>query len=185
MRSRWIRKTARSWCAVWIEQPGWIERGQVVGGQDHTHVLPKGTFNWTAVEIYGSRKLSGSGPAIPGTRYDLHLSFPGSPGVDYAVLASLTGFRPGIPLPDNTHRVISLFPDTLFFLLLQLGQLPGVCDHFRGKLDASGQPAGPLPSITIPRAFPPGLRICLAAVAFNPALASGLDISNPWALIVR
>ncbi|MBN2490611.1 MAG: hypothetical protein JXQ29_07170, partial [Planctomycetes bacterium] len=109
-----------------------------------------------------------------------------SPGRDYAVLASLRGFRPGLQLPDNTRRVISLAPDALFYLLVSSGNVPGVLENFRGLLDHTGAPpAATPPTVRLPAGLPRGTRVCFAAVAFNPLMATGLDVSNPWALIVE
>src|SRR5262249_9339201 len=59
----------------------------------------------TGVEIYGSRKVSGFGPATPGSVYTLNFKFLSPPGAFY--LAGLsTGLRPGFALPDG--RMINL-----------------------------------------------------------------------------
>ena len=104
-------------------------QGKILHGEDHRHKIAGGSFNWTAVEIYGSRKLSGSGPARPGTRYTLNLRFPASPNRGYLVLASLSGLRPGFKLRDNTGRVVSLNFDELSVLLLYTGSVPGMLDN--------------------------------------------------------
>jgi len=158
--------------------------GKVLWGQDHSHTLTGGSFNWSGVEIYGSAKLSGAGPATPGTSYQLHVRFPRSGGRSYAILASLSGFRPGVVLPDATRRVFSLVPDPLFFILLQQGNIPGLFNNFRGVLDSSGRPVGAVPGVVLPVGLPSGAHVYFAALALNPTMSSGLDISNPWAFIV-
>ncbi len=160
-------------------------QGKILQGEDHSHKIAGGSFNWTAVEIYGSRKLSGFGSARPGTRYTMNLRFPASPNRGYLVLAGLSGLRPGFKLHDNTGRVVSLNFDGLTQLLLYTGSVPGMLDNFRGVLDARGLPVGGQPVVTLPAVTPKGLRIYLAAAALNPLLASGLDISNPWAFTVQ
>ena len=159
--------------------------GQVLHGENHAHICTGGQFNWSSVEIYGSSKLTGFGPAKPGTRYNLNLNFPASGNRGYAILASLTGMRPGIRLNDNSGRVISLMPDNFFFMVLTLQGLPGIFKYFTGMLNARGYPAGPAPVVDIPGYIPGGLRVYFAAVALNPLMSAGLDVSNPWAFTVQ
>jgi hypothetical protein len=158
--------------------------GKVLWGQDHSHSLTGGSFNWSAVEIYGSAKLSGAGPATPGSSYQLHVRFPRSGGRSYMILASVSGFRPGIALPDATRRVLSLAPDPLFYTLLLQGSLPGLFNDFRGVLDSTGRPVGRIPTVDLPVGLPKGSQIYFAALALNPTMSSGIDISNPWTFII-
>jgi len=149
--------------------------GQVTAGGAlvTSYALPS-TYRMNGVELYGSRKVSGSGPATGGSLYTLDFAFPSSPGANYAAALS-TGLRPGIALADG--RVINLdFTSPLF--LLSLGGLPGITTGFAGVLDAAGRAAGTV--LVLPN-LPVGTRFFASAIAVNPALPLGLETANTWA----
>jgi len=129
-----------------------------------------GGLNGTGVEVYGARKVSGSGNFAAGQIYNVLFTFQRSSGNTYVAALSM-GLRPGIPLPDG--RTINLAIDPL--LVLSVGGLPGVTTGFTGTLDAFGQGTG---TITVPAGFPPGIRIYCSAVAVNAALPSGFETGN-------
>lgn len=126
----------------------------------------------TGIEIYGSRKVVGSGPATAGSIYNLALSFPRSPNAGYFLLLS-TGLRSGIPLNDGTGRVVNVNASSLVF-----GDIPGITTGFLGSLSASGTAAA---TIALPSWFPAGVRLFVTAVAQNFALPSGFETANTWA----
>jgi len=145
-----------------------------------THLTPSGTViqsraypggrNLSGVELYASRKVSGSGSFAGGSTYNVNFSFPRSGGLSYVAAMSLSQ-RPGIPLPDG--RVINLAIDPL--LVLSIGGIPGITTGFAGVLDGSGRATG---TVTLPSGFPAGLRVFISAVAVNPALPSGFETGN-------
>lgn len=69
-------------------------------------------------------------------RWDLRLSFPGEGGKAYAIAASTSGVRPGVPLVDG--RVIPLQPDGITFLTLA-NLVPSVWNPGPLALDPSGE----------------------------------------------
>jgi hypothetical protein len=127
------------------------------------------------VELYGSRKVSGAGPATGGTAYPIRFAFPQSAGRAY-VAALSTGLRPGFPLADGTGRTIHLDVTSPLFPM-SIGGLAGVTTGFAGVLDGAGQATG---SILIPAGFPAGVRLFVSAVALHPGLPSGLETANSW-----
>jgi len=141
----------------------------------HALVGPAG-LSISATEIAGSRKVSGSGPALPGSAYSYNFSFPASPGAGYVAAAS-TGLRPGIPLGDGTGRVINL-DVTSPLLPLSIGGIPGLTTGFSGVLSTTGGATG---TLLIPLGFPPGIRVFVSAVALNGSMPTGLDTANTWA----
>jgi hypothetical protein len=130
----------------------------------------------TGVELYGSRKVSGFGPALPGTTYTIELAFPRSPSAGYVVLLSV-GLRPGIPLNDGTGRRIHVDANTL-----HIGDLPGFTNGFVGTLDAGGRTRA---TIALPAWFPANVRLFVTAVAANGALGRGFDTANTWAFTIN
>jgi hypothetical protein len=140
------------------------------GGVLTSHVLAP-PFWIGGVEVYGSRKVFGSGSLTAGSAYAIDFAFPASPGAPYVAALSLA-LRPGIALRDGV-RVVNLAPDPLFFR--SLGGIPGITTGFSGTLDATGRARG---TITLPPRFPTGIRLFVTAVAANPALPGGLDSGN-------
>jgi hypothetical protein len=151
----------------------WTSAGALV----RTRPISNGPVNITGVEIHGSRKVSGSGAATPGSTYTIRFSFPASPNAVYRGLMSF-GERPGIPLNDGTRRVVSLdFTSPLFGLTLTSGGIPGITTGFLGNLDGSGQATG---TIAIPSILPPGVRMFVSAFAVNGAMPFGIETANTW-----
>lgn len=126
------------------------------------------------VEIYGSRKISGFGPATAGTDYFVRFSFPGCAGQNFLGAMS-TAQRPGIPMNDGSGRVVSLRADWLFNATV--GGIPGLLDGFSGVLDANGAATG---VVHIPAGFPAGVRFFVSAVAVQPSAPSGIETANTW-----
>jgi hypothetical protein len=127
-------------------------------------------LNFTGVEVYGSRKVTGSGRLGGDAVYTVRLSFPKSPCANYVVALS-TSLRPGLPLGDG--RVINLGPDALFSSTL--GGLPGITTGFTGTLDWLGRGVA---TIELPAGFPRGVRVFCTAVAVNASMGAGLDMAN-------
>jgi hypothetical protein len=140
-----------------------------------SHTPPLTNLTITGLELYGSRKVSGAGPATGGSAYPIRFAFPLSGGRAY-VGALSTGLRPGFPLADGTGRTIQLDVTSPLFPI-SIGGLPGATTGFAGVLDGAGHASG---SILIPAGFPPGVRVFVSAVALHPGLPSGLDTANTW-----
>jgi hypothetical protein len=140
-----------------------------------SHAPPVPGLTITGLELYGSRKVSGAGPATGGSAYQIRFAFPQSAGRAY-VAALSTGLRPGFALADGTGRTIQLDVTSPLFPI-SIGGLPGLTTGFAGVLDGSGQATG---SILIPAGFPAGFRLFVSAVALHPGLPSGLDTANTW-----
>jgi len=113
-------------------------------------------YNFTGLDIYGSRQVTGSGPATPGSVYNVDFSFPGGANVPYLAALSFSQ-RPGINLGGST---LNLAPDALFWLSVQGFFVKG----FQGVLDGSGRASG---SISLPAFAPKGLTIFCSVVATN------------------
>jgi len=136
---------------------------------------------WTSVEVYGSRKVVGSGSALAGTTYSLQFSFPlAGPGAPYIGALSLVGHRPGIPI--GAGRVVNLAPDDLTLLMLRLGDIPGLTSGFQGRL---GINATAVARINIPPGFPAGIRLFATAVAVSPNAPNGVEGGNTWAFTTQ
>jgi hypothetical protein len=133
-----------------------------------------GGHNISGVELYGSRKVSGSGPVTGGAPYTVDFSFPGLPGATYVAAMSLAQ-RPGIALPDG--RVINIAIDPL--LLISIGGIPGITTGFAGALDGQARASG---TITLPVGFPAGVRFFVSAVAVNPGSPGGIETANTLGL---
>jgi len=131
-----------------------------------------------AFVLYGSRKTSGVGNAKPGSTYRITLRFPESPRAAYCGALSLTGLRPGIPLPGERIHIV---PDWLFSMTL-CGRLAGLTQGFSGNLDASGSASA---AFQIPSSLPRGIVLTFAAVAFNPQKPNGLDFGASSTVCVR
>jgi hypothetical protein len=132
----------------------------------------------TGVEIQGSRKVSGFGPATPSSTYTLNFKFPSSPGA-YYVAALSTGLRPGLLLPDG--RAVNLDATSPIFRS-SIGGVPGITAGFSGNLDGGGFATA---SIQIPAGIPAGLRVFASAVALNPAMPNAVDTANSWGFTVN
>jgi hypothetical protein len=144
------------------------------GSVIRTYALPL-MIGVTGIDIVGSRKLSGSGNFAAGSTYNLSFSFPPSfRNANYLAAASFAQ-RPGIPLPAG--RMVNLAIDPLF--LASWGGIPGVTTGFSGLLDSSARATG---TIALPSRFPPGLRVFVAAVAWNPSNPNLLDSTNTLGL---
>jgi len=131
---------------------------------------------WTSIEVYGSRKVAGSGSARAGTTYSLQFSFPrAGPGAAYIGALSLVGHRPGIPI--GAGRVVNLAPDNLTALMLRLGDIPGLTSGFQGQLGINGNAVA---RVHIPPGFPPGIRLFATAVAVSPTAPNGVEGGNTW-----
>jgi hypothetical protein len=128
-----------------------------------------------SVALYGSAKITGSGPATPGSTYTYRLNFPDSPGRAY-VCAMSFGLRPGIALADGTGRVINLDPTSPLFVV-SLGGIPAITGGYTGVLDAQGNATA---TIAIQPGTPPDIRWHFSAVVLDPSAPSGIVTSNTW-----
>jgi len=112
-------------------------------------------------------------------RYALQFSFPALGGKSYVAGLTLSGVRPGVPLPDG--RKIPFNPDTLS--VLTIGNLiPGIFNPGPGILDNSGAAQGILDVSLIPTL---GLPVHLIAVVLDPAAPTGFAvIADPWVMVL-
>ncbi len=134
------------------------------------------TINPTGLEIYGSRKVSGSGSTTAGSTYTIRFAFPSSPGAPYLAALSLSGLRPGFLLPDG-RRINLDSNDPLVYATLGT-DIPGVTTGFSGTLDGTGRWTA---TILVPPGTPPNVRVFVSAVALNAGMSLGLDTANTWA----
>ncbi len=141
------------------------------GNQIRSFAIPTG-MAVGGLEVFGARKITGSGPATANSTYTIRISFPGLGGRSYLGALS-NAMRPGIALSDGTGRVISLAPDGLFSA--SLGGVPGHTTGFSGVLDSSGHATA---TVHIPPGLPAGTRVFFSAVAFDPAQPSGFATAN-------
>jgi len=129
----------------------------------------------------GSRHLCWYMNQAPNGR-KLQLSFPGEAGRAYAVGFSVSGIRPGIPLPDG--RVVSIVPDALTAASLT-GGIPGVLDRTVGTLDARGKATVNVDTNRFGSALK-SLRLWAAAVVLDPQAPSGVaQVVGPTVLTIR
>lgn len=136
--------------------------------------------NPSAIELYGSRPLSGFGIARPGGRYDWRIGYPGGAGRSYAVLLSLAGTGSGVRLPGG--RFIGLTADALFFHTASIGDLPGITTGLRGVLGAS---ANAQATVRIPPATRSGTRVYATVVLVDPTAPTGIRTGNTWGFTVQ
>ena len=101
-------------------------------------------------------------------RWDIRMSCPRFPGKAYALVAGLSGVRPGLTLPDG--RRINLKLDDLVLLTLQ-DKIPGLFHPGPGVLDASGEAMGRLDLSTLGRL---GIPIWLAMAVLVPGAPCGI-----------
>lgn len=139
-----------------------------------------GVSNPSAIEVYGSRPLSGAGRARPGGTYTLSVGFPGGAGRSYAVLLSLAGLAPGVPIPGGGF--VGLRPDPLFFHTAAIGDVPGVTQRLRGVLNGRGNATA---TVRIPARMPTGIRVFASVVLIDPMLPSGIRSGNSWGFTIR
>ena len=115
-------------------------------------------YNFTGLDIYGSRQVAGSGPATAGSTYQVDFSFPGLGNTPYIAALAFSP-RPGIMLGGSK---LNLTPDPLFWLTVQGMFVTG----FQGTLNPLGRASG---SVTIPAGLPRGLTLFCSAIAMNGA----------------
>ncbi len=128
---------------------------------------------FTGVEEYGSRRITTSGPATPGTTMTLTLSSPRPSdagkiyvlGLSFSTRPALGTFAGG--------EVLNLAADTLLAVTVA-NTLPAIFSGFQGALDgqARGQAA-----VHIPAAMPPGLNLPVHAggVVLDPGAPGGVS----------
>jgi len=101
-------------------------------------------------------------------QWDVRVSCPRFPIKQYVMVASLTGVRPGITLPDG--RTINLAPD-FYTQMSLLGLLKPFFDPGPQVLDKNGEAQGKIDL----RLFPDtGLRMWIAVAVIDPAAPSGI-----------
>jgi len=127
------------------------------------------------IAFYRGRNIQ-SVSTTPGV-YILNFSFPGFGGKGYAAALSLSGVRPGIPLPDG--RKILLNPDWLTTLTLT-NALPLLFSFGPGILDAGGEAKGYLDVRSLPVL---GFTVHLAAAVLDPQAPGQIAvIADPWVM---
>jgi len=112
-------------------------------------------------------------------QYALNFSFPGLAGKSYVAALTLSGVRPGVPLPDG--RKVPFNPDNL--TVVTIGNLiPGIFNAGPGTLDRSGAAQGFLDVRILP---PLGLPVHLIAVVLDPAAPTGFAvIPDPYVMLL-
>ena len=101
-------------------------------------------------------------------RWDIRMSCPRFPGKTYALVAGLSGVRPGVALPDG--RCINLKLDDLVLLTLQ-NQVPALFHPGPCVLDSSGEATGRLDLSITGRL---GIPIWLAMAVLDPGAPWGI-----------
>ncbi len=128
-----------------------------------TLVRTWGTFsgqNFSGVDMYRSRKITGSGTGASGTPYGITMNFGPAASGGTVLLGLSLGQRPGIPAPGG--GVINLAPDPLLVLSVQ-GLLNGtILTGFQPTLDSLGRGGG---TIAIPAGLPSGVTFYFSAIA--------------------
>jgi hypothetical protein len=109
-------------------------------------------------------------------KWDMRLSFPRLPGARYALIASISGIRPGITLLDG--RRILLNPDPLTYATL-VDALPAIFNDGGNTLDANGEAVGQLNTSSLPPLG--GLTMHILAIVEKPA-ATIAAISEPFVM---
>ncbi len=134
--------------------------------------------NFTGIEVYGSRRIHGTGTGAPGSPYGITMNF-GSTAANAPVFVALAfAQRPGITVPGAGR--INLALDTLFLASVQ-GVLTGtILNGFPAVLDAQGRGGG---SILIPGFMPRGLPIYFSAVAL--VQQSIVEIANTVGIMIQ
>jgi hypothetical protein len=108
------------------------------------------------------------------------LSFPSEPGNGYAAALSLSGTRPGFPLPGNRH--VSLNVDILTQLSLD-GTLVSIFKNNIGSLNTQGEAQAILDVSKLPPLT--GVRIWIQAITQNPQAPSGIaTVADPVTLLL-
>lgn len=115
----------------------------------------------SGVEIFGSRTISGVGPATGGTDYTFNVAFPNAAGHLY-VAALSDGLRPGFPFNDGSGRILSLLDSPLVWQTI--GGIPGVLDGFIGLLDGGGYGSA---VVHLPAGMPAGYRFFVGVIAME------------------
>ena len=115
---------------------------------------PFAALSFDKVEVYGSRAVTGAGPALPSTAYFVNFRFPDMGGASYRAALAMAQ-RPGIVFGSNT---LNLRQDDLFLASLQGALVQG----FVGLLDPAGSATG---TISIPATTPRGFTFFCSAVA--------------------
>jgi hypothetical protein len=110
----------------------------------------------------------------------IRVSFPTDAGKPFVVALGLSGFYPGVKLPDG--RVIPLNLDPLVALTAGMSIPPAFTGNI-GLLDAAGRATVTFNTNTLP--VPPGMRIWAAGVTLDPAAPLGISqISAPLLFVL-
>lgn len=132
---------------------------------------PYAGYNFTGLDIYGRRKVTGRGTARPGSTHGVQFSFQGRAGWSYFAALSFSR-RPGIVLNGAT---LHLAPDALL-----LASLQGLfVANFQGRLSAVGRANG---AVLLPGFMPPGITIFCSALATDGIT---IDVGNAIGITVR
>ena len=111
----------------------------------------------------------------------IQISFPGDGGKSYVLALSLTGCKPGIPLPDG--RVIPLVPDKLTEATVRY-VLPPLLTGNIGVLNTYDRALVTMNLNSLGSAVK-GLRVWAAAITLDPAAPSGISqVSAPLLFVL-
>ena len=110
----------------------------------------------------------------------IHVSFPSDPGRAYVVALGMSGYFPGVILPDG--RVISLNIDPLVALTAGTSLPPALMRNI-GTLDARGRAVVTFNTNSLP--VPPGMRIWALGLTLDAAAPLGISqISAPLLFVL-
>ena len=140
-------------------------------GTKVNHYGPFAALSFKEVEVYGSRQVTGVGPALPSTAYFVTFRFSGMGGASYRPALSMAQ-RPGIAFGSH---ILNLRQDGLLFASLQGALVQG----FVGILDPAGSATG---TISIPPNTPRGLTFFCSAVAVQ---GGRVQLGNTIGITVR
>lgn len=149
-----------------------VTRFDATGTALESHDYPG--HNFSGVEIYGSRPISGAGSMRPGSIYWLRLEFPDAPRGTFAV-ALASAVRPGVVFPGIGR--LDLEPDALF--RATFAGLAGFTSNFIGALDSLGRDFA---RIDVPTGTPPGTRVFASAFVWS---SRGCFVGNTVGMTVR
>jgi len=131
------------------------------------------------IAVDQGRNLAPQLVSAPNNRV-VRVDFPGQPGRAYVLALSLSGYSPGITLPDG--RVIPLNVDSLV-LLTARGPLPPVLVNNIGILSVQGRATVQL-DLNPLTPFITGVRIWMAVLTIDPAAPLGIGQISAPVLIV-
>jgi len=121
-----------------------------------------------AIDFYQGRNTQSI--KVGPRKWDIHLSAPGHPGHPYVVAASISGVRPGVPLPDG--RRVNLLVDPVTMATVN-NLIRPVWDSGPGVLNALGQARATLDLTGFGRL---GIPLWVAWVVLDPKAPTGIAL---------